>query len=392
MTKVAQPRVWAPIFWADGSRRSYPEPPPVTNTFSWNPGYGVRTNLQPYAENTATLLAEYEDIAADVASNINFIATQFAWGDLEPTKGSYSAGLDLIHQHLDACKALGYRLGIQLKTRRFGGSTVPSTPQANQKATPDWLINEGRVKVCSDGGGEGATLHDAQTMDYVLALTGALADEFNDEPMVEFFEFGELSYAQFSDPAFNQTNYITQMNRLNDALPELWTRKVAGPGINYVWGQNQTVTYAQRAIDLGNAISAPDAIAFDANPPGSGWTYGASWGMLGAAGYTWNGTTWVKTGADRRLEVPSKYEMQVVPASYLTAAAYAEHARDVLKCTHFIYTKLGTGQANGATGCEWASANGVKQYLNNTAARAALRTTFPSKLVDRGVTPVTGAT
>ncbi len=393
MTKDARPKVWTPIIWSDGSQRSYVEPPAPSNTFSWNPGYGVRTNKQPYAELLSTQLAEYDEIASDVGSNIGFIATQFAWGDLEPSKGSYGAGLDLIHQHLDRCKTNGHRLGIQLKTRKFGGSSVPSTPQANMRATPDWLINEGRVKVCTDGGGEGATLHDAQTMDYLLALIAAIAGEFDADPMVEFFEFGELSYSQWGDPAFTQENYIAQVNRLCDALPGLWTKKIAGPGINYVWGHNQTVTYALRSHALGNAISAPDAIVYDANPAGSGWTYGASWGMLGIAGYTWNGAEWVKTNPDRRLEAARKYEMQVVPNTSLTAAIYADHAADVLKCTHFIYTKMNsTAEAYGAAGCAWNTPNGVKQYLNNLATRRALRTAFPSKLAERGVTPITGET
>lgn len=358
-------------------------------TMTWNPGYGVRTNQQPYDENRSLLLSEYTDISNDVGSRIKFIATQFAWGDLERTKGDYSNGFAMIDAHIARCASLGYKLGIQLKTRKFGGTTVPSTPQANQRATPDYLISEGQVFICTDGGGEGAALHRSYVMDRVLLLIQALGNRYGTNPNVEFFEFGELSYNMSADTAqWSETNYIAQVNRLCDALPIYWPRKARYPGINYVWGQTQTQTFAIRSMNAGNGMSAPDCITNEADGPTT-WPRANSWG-----GYVYRGYSWVpnaqrfsaQTLPDRYLELPSKQEMQVIPNSTVTPAIYADFAADYLKCTHFIVTKYDPGTSfRPNTGCEWAA---WRTYLNGSPR--AMNTSFPTRYTADGLTPVTG--
>lgn len=374
--------------------------PPVSRspssgaTMAWNPNDYVRTNSQPYDENRSTLIAEYSTIFADVGANISGIATQFAWGDIEETKGDYSAGFAMIDAHIAACESLGYKLILQLKTRKFGGSSVPSVPQANQKATPDYLISEGQVFVCSDGGGEGAALHRSYVMDRLLLMLAALGERYNDNPTVEAIEFGELSYNMANDAAqWGETNYITQVNRLADNLRTYFPNKACYVGINYVWGQSQTQTFATRAMDAGIGMSGPDAITNESDGPAS-WPRQSSWGAYVFRGYAWNGSTRFDSATipDRYLELPSKYEMQVIPNSGMTAQIYREFARDYLKCTHFVWTRYTAGTAvprggpSSVTACEWDL--GVIPYLNSSPG--PLRITFPTRYTDDGFSPVTG--
>lgn len=354
-------------------------------TMTWNPGYYVRSNGQPYYELLSSQLAEYDTIKSALGTKIKGIAAQFAWGDLERTKGDYSLGFTMIDAHIAKCAALGYKLILQLKTRRFGGTTIPSTPQTSARAVPDYLINEGQVFICNDDiQGEAAAIHRSYVMDRLLLLIAALGTRYNGNATVEAIEFGELSYNQSGDSQFTETNYMMQVNRLCDSLRTYFPNKACYPGINYVWSRTRTQEYAIRSMNAGNGMSGPDAITNDGDQP-SGWPQSSSWGAYPMRGYQWNGAAYVPGLTDRYLEVPVKYEMQVIPNSGVSPTIYANFAADYLKCTHFIWTKYDAGTSFRTNpSCEWA---GVQSYMNG--APRALRTAFPTRYTADGLTPVT---
>lgn len=381
------------------SSRSMPPPTGPTggggggDYMKWNPGHGWRTNSQPYVENLSSLLSEIGTVYSDIGSNAVFYSYAAPWGDCETTKDDYSDGDALIDAVLDECIAKGYRLVIHCKTRKFGGLSVPSTPQANQRAVPDYLIDEGKVFICSDGGGEGAALHQSYVMDRCLAWIGHMAARYNDHPWVEGFIFGETSYNMSNDTSnWSEANYVTQFNRLCDYLPTVWTHTWASPGINYFWGRTQTETYTQRNIDLGNAMAVPDVMTNDEIPTGSGWTEATSWGINNSYGYEWDGDSYELTGTDRHLEVPFTGEMQVIVRTGLTIAEYLDHITDNVQPTHMCWTRYTTGTTYfTSVTCEWDYPTlGLKAMFNG--GPPTLRTAYPTKFTDLGKTQVTGGT
>lgn len=364
----------------------------------WNPGTYVRTNKQAYSEIQSERLAEITTVFNDVGSNIKGFAYAAPWGDCERTKGDYSAGDALIDAELARCQSHGYRLILQTKTRKFGGSTVPSYPQSNQRATPDYLIQEGgHVFVCSDGGGEGAALHQSYVMDRLLLWIAHLGARYDGNPWIEGFVFGETSYNMSADTAnWSEANYVAQLNRLCDALRTYWPHTWCSVGINYFWGRSQTATYTTRNINAGNAMAVPDAITNDEIPVGSGWTSACSWGIDTLYGYTWNGSQYVLTLSDRHLEVPLCMEMQIINAVNDTPSKYQDHVRNNVDATHMVYTKYDAGNSyRSSPAAEWlgtsqAGADGLKHFLNNSVQ--PMRTAFPTKFTADGLVPITGGT
>lgn len=317
----------------------------------WHPGHYVRLD----ANTTATISAA--DLSA-VNSNaaIKGAEIQYPWTVLETARGVYD--FSRINGHLSQLN--GKKLIIHLVDRNFSGSSATGT-------LPAYLATEsggGGGWYAKSGGGVVAKLWLSAIMDRWIALSNALAAQYDTDARVEMIlilkesspDITQAENAATCSPAgqncYSRSAWAAQYIRAAQAAPLAWphTNRVARS--NFLSGQISGMLAGYNAAIVGHGgpdVPPPDHAETIAGQVWRGIATDPSGGTpisyIGTApcGYVSASTPYTTNGA-KDCKDPSG------TCVGFTATELFNHAYNTLQVTHLSWVRRETGTAPWTTG------------------------------------------
>lgn len=304
----------------------------------WNPGHYINPDANGLPAKDAQRFSCYDSIQS--LSSVKGSNVRVEWGQVQTAAGVYDwSRVQADINRLTANRTNGKKAILQFSYTTFPGTNIPTVPQNPAfRVIPDDIVAGGGCAVRTQTGLM-PRLDLQWVMDSMIAFFYAAAAIFDPDPYVEAFVIGEVSNAY---AGMNSAAFYTQWSRvpinLKNAWPNTWTAI-----------HNTTMVTQQQSADLADlmlendiGIGGPDLLTFFDPVPDPGLEYG-SWGFLrvkGAGskdGYNY-GTN------DRRMEIPSLFEHQVIRDAGMTNATAFNEGNSYYKCTHMIWTlRIGAG-------------------------------------------------
>jgi hypothetical protein len=255
-----------------GSAQSEPNPPSIlciddsTNCAATEPALtatGIKWHPGHYAE-TQTYGAIPNSAVTDISGlkNVRGVVQRYNWSQLEPTRGNYD--FSAIRADLDKLRPHGKRLVPLLMDRSWSGTSTVCLP-AYLATEPG--SNNGIV--IKPSGGVVARIWNPVVMDRMIALSAAMAKEFDNEPLFEGLRFEEITPAMSPGASGVPSDYtvsalVSQWNRLASASRQHWKRTNVFFNTNTLGGVNGALQIIEHAYQTGIGVGGPDVI-----PPGA---------------------------------------------------------------------------------------------------------------------------
>src|SRR5690606_26739267 len=135
------------------------------------------------------------------------------------TPGNFGPGISLIREYLDRLRPCNKKLILTVSRTIFGGGAT--------YAFPAYIRNDSRYGVTKPldyGTGATARVWETATADRVIAMSAALAEEFDDDPAFAVYApWNEtvLSLAAGTD-GYSHTKYYDQLKRATTAVKSHW--------------------------------------------------------------------------------------------------------------------------------------------------------------------------
>ncbi len=361
MTKAVQSKIWWPYNWADGTKRSYAEPAPVT-TKHWNPGNYVFPDHNGTPEKDPSIIGAINAVNAQSGNQyIRGVNIPLPWARIEPTFGNYNfaAPYDWIAR-ITQSGTNNKKVGFAVVFQTYGGG-VPTAPQNPAKAiAPDYLIPT--YVAAGNGGGFTVKLGMTYARDRLIALMTALANEFGNHPSVEWISVGETSRSFVGQTSAETAAYDNAWNYIATTLAPIYASKKSWLCIENNGLSSRTLTNSlQDTMDLNRvASSAPDIVTFYTNPTPPGPAMDSpSGGAQYTTLYRMNfGITQPQdpvnpayppniinsSNLDRRLYTLTKIENQVIRPRNLKNSDVKWYADNWYRATHPVWTlRIGDG-------------------------------------------------
>lgn len=292
----------------------------------WNPGHymqigrGNADTVQPQR------FVYYDDIATN--TNIVGVVVPFRWNMLEGAQGDYSAGIATIRAEIAKLKSLSSpkRLYVRIIDNGF-----------NQPASdifPSYLIETGATFETNTS--SIWRKWNANYMDAYIAMVTAYAVEFDDEPYFEgLYLIRETALGWGGSqppPDYDNTAYVTQLQRLALEAKTAWTKTNVIMPTNFIGGQSVMDSHIAYLASIGVGIGGPDVL-----PPPSVGTH-AYKTLTGDSG-----------GHDYRGEIPVQYSIEASElggslGSWMPSDLY-DFANGTLQTSHLFWQRnYSTGQ------------------------------------------------
>lgn len=223
----------------------------------WNPGHYAETQTYGYIPSSAVT-----DIST--LPDVQGIVQRYNWSTLEPSRGKYD--FSAIHSDLAKLRPYGKRLVVLLMDRSWAGTSTA--------ALPGYLATEPNsnngIVLKPNNAGVIARIWNAAVMDRMIALSAALAAEFDDEPLFEGLRFEEITPGMSPGATGVPTDYtvaalISQWTRLATASRQHWSRTNVFFNTNTLGG----ITGPLKIIEHGYQIGGIGAGGPDVLPPGA---------------------------------------------------------------------------------------------------------------------------
>lgn len=379
-----------------GNAESAKTATPTGTPIKWNPHHYMLgdTFSIPETDTAEALgysLAQLDDYASLGMGGIHVYAT---WRRLEQTLGSYSAGIDWFSALLEACAARNLRASLQLVYTSFGGTSSRHLPQGLSGlsgAQGGWWTKD------PSGTGVQANIGLEAVSDRVIAVIEAYGNAFNGHALVEMFQCHETSMAP--GPYETKAGMAAQYMRWNAAMRAAWPNTITLAHVNFTNSQSYESTFMADCHAYGMAIGGPDVY------PQSNGLHGApikarTWADEVYIGNVWNGSAWVSGGTDYRGVLPrmSHFADPIHGRDNVgcyTTAQLVEYASDTFQHSHMYHSPKTYAFDGGQPQVYYNSGSNprIRDWLAaNAAAKTGINTTFPSRFVALGFTPVTGGT
>jgi hypothetical protein len=361
MTKAVQSKIWWPYNWADGTKRSYAEPAPVT-TKHWNPGNYVFPDHNGTPEKDPSIIGAIDALNAQSGNQyVRGVQVTLPWARIEPTLGNYNFAVayDWITR-ITQSGTNGKRVSLSVNMGTYSGG-IPTTPQnASVAIIPDYLIPT--YVGAGVYGGVMVKLGVTYARDRLIALMTALANEFGNNVNVECIVCGETSRAFVGETSSQTAAYDNAWNYIATTLAPIYASKKAWLCIENNGLSSKTLTNSlQDTMDLNKiGYGVPDINTFYANPtppgpamdsPSGGAQYTTLYKMnFGitqpqdpiAPAYPPNIIN--SSNLDRRLYTLTKPENQVIRSRNLKNSDVKWYADNWFKATHPVWTlRIGDG-------------------------------------------------
>jgi hypothetical protein len=223
----------------------------------WHPGHYALTQTRGYIP--ASVIA---DISA--LSSVRGIEQRYNWSTLEPSRGKYD--FSAIRSDLERLRPYGKRLIVLLMDRTWAGTDTSALP-AYLATEPN--SNNGIV-VKPDNEGVIARIWNEAVMDRLIALSEAMAAEFDNEPLFEGIRFEEITPSMSPGGAgvpadYNVAAMTTQWKRLATSSRQHWQRTNVFFNTNTLGGVTGPLQIIEHGYQIGGlGVGAPDVI-----PPGA---------------------------------------------------------------------------------------------------------------------------
>lgn len=344
----------------------------------WNPGHYINPDHNGLPAKDESRFACYDAIQS--LSSVKGSNVRVEWGQCQIAAGVYDwsrvqADIARLTQNgTNSKKAI-----LQFSYTTFPGTNIPTVPQNPlYRVIPDDIVAGGGAAVRTQTGLM-PKLDQQWVMDSFIAFIYAAAAVFDSDPAVEAFVLGEVSNAY---AGMSSSGYYTQWSRVPIALKSAWPNTWTAIHNTTMVSQQQSADLADLMLENDIGIGGPDLLTFFDPVPDPGLEYGP-WGFLrvkgaGNVGGFNYGTT------DRRLEVPSLFEHQVIRDPGMTNATAFNEGNSYYKCTHLIWTlRIGAGGASYNTEIYGTSTpapaqfsgDGTLAYLSTVGAIS--RTAYP---------------
>lgn len=330
MTKNVEAKTLTTSAWADGKRRTYPEP---VSGKKCNPGQYIRADAQGYPSKDAQHYATYAK-AYDVA-NIIGCEIPVNWYRTNPSVGVFD--WSYVYDHIDEITEGGTNGKKVLLTTQFAnyGGTVPSYPYNGDDATlPNFILQAG-LGATRTSGGVMPKLADSTCRDYWYAWIEAMIQEFDDNDSVDLITVGETSSAY---SGMNATDYANTWIGLPAVMDAVSVYTHCGINHNGLTSPATSISLNDEMVAYGTGFGVEDAAGFYGSEPAQygGWGYYAWAGVGSYDDGDGNGTINYGT-TDSRLTAPCRAEQQVVRSTSITLAQVNALMNNHWKNTHSVW-------------------------------------------------------
>ena len=352
-----------------------------TGTFKWNPGHYAET--QTYTAIPDSVVTGSTGISTLTA--VKGVVQRYNWSSLEPTRGNYNFAL--INADLARLRPYGKRLIPLIMDRSWSGTSASSLPAylaSESGGSGGWT-----VKLPS--GGVIANIWLAPIMDRLIALSAAMAAEYDDEPLFEGIRFEEITPGYTAGPGYSYAAMITQWKRLATACRSQWASTNVFFNTNTLGGVTGPLQIIEHGYPLGVSAGGPDVIPPPAynTPPGEG---GGDYQIAGDRAYTQNpdlakGDNPALFLRDYRTLIPCMNSVQTPSLGGKEGTFYPADLAQYA-CTDMRVTHMSWVVAPSNVTVNWAAH--IRPYL--AGSPLATLQTFPSSLTTLGKSPITGGT
>ncbi|MBN1237037.1 MAG: hypothetical protein JXB36_00975 [Gammaproteobacteria bacterium] len=329
---------------SEGCARAAEEPKTEAAAASarkWHPGHYMQVLRGSVDSQQAARFPYYDAIGNN--PDIEGVSVWFRWSQLEPRRGDYAAGIQLIRAELDKLKSLPVpkRLVIQVLDAAYG-SDCPASDYF-----PSYLSSNGSLF---------QTMNqcvwrrwDATTMGYFIDLMAALGDAFDGDPYVEMISpFHETAIGWNKTPFpsdFSDAALETQYRRLADAMSGAWPTTIVRFPTN--WGMNESIMsdFVSHLESLGAGAGNPDIcpscdMAIDSILSGD------------IGGRDYRGVIPIVMG----VEVSELGYDSVGPDGGFTVQEIYDYAHDAKRSTHILWDRnvvIGNSSSDPRYGQQW---------------------------------------
>ncbi len=242
----------------DDSTNCTAGPTSSTKGIKWHPGHYAETQSYGSISNSAV---------ADIASlpKVQGVVQRYYWSQLEPTRGNYD--FSAIHADLAKLRPHGKRLIPLLMDRAKGSGTGTALPRylATEPGSNNGIVmrpgNNGVI----------ARLWNSAVMDREIALSAAMAAEFDDEPLFEGLRFPEITAgmtpgADGVPSDYTIENMISQYKRLATAARQHWKHTNVFMNTNSLGGEYGPLQIIEHNYQIGGVgAGGPDVLPPAAN-------------------------------------------------------------------------------------------------------------------------------
>jgi hypothetical protein len=337
---------------------------PPEPAMKWTPGHYMQVT-DWWARTPANRFTYYD--ASEFASSANFAGASmmFTWSMLESntTRGDYTDGIALVTAEIAKLQSLAVPKKLIISIwDQYPGDGAVNWPDSDDYF-PHYLKDAGVLVSMSDR----ITWKkwDATTMGWFIDMINAYGAVFDGNAAVEMIRPCQESSLPSSTPGgFSYSGYVTQMERLVDAL------KVAWPSTNVWFPMNWGPGPLQSDVSDFCAYCAASAVAIGGPDVAPGWGIWADDVIDGTYG-----------SHDYRGEVPIVYSVETselgedtvgVAGGYTIQEVYDFIDGD-MHCTHMLWDH--NTYVGDSTNQQWYGADGI---VNITAANPLNHTTYPT--------------
>jgi hypothetical protein len=223
----------------------------------WNPGhYMLLDGIKWSPESQAAHFKQIDAIASE--PNIRGVKLWLFWGDVEKSKGDYSAGFKIIDDYLKKLAASGDKhLILSIQDRKFGGYP----PDRLFEFFPQYILDGSEYGLTKMKNGITSRTWQAPTMDRLIAMSKAMAARYDGHPNFEMYQTEETSVAvPLNTDGYTIGTYAVQLKRLIDASAPQWNRTIVRLSANFFGGDGQMADLISYCAARGVAIGGPDVI------------------------------------------------------------------------------------------------------------------------------------
>jgi hypothetical protein len=207
-------------------------PPTVTvpGLKKWNPGHYVKIQGNPSKSDRDGYISDVTRALRKVEDSPKILGAQvkYAWGVIEPSLGRYD--WKPIYEHLNYLSARGKKLIITIDAKCFSTDCKNLAPA--ELASEVFLTPRDQPTQVIE-------IWEEENMNHLIALTRAMAAEFDGHPDVEMILSTESTASlQGGDPVnYTRAKYAAQLKRLYSAQAAAFKSTNVVANINYLSGQ-----------------------------------------------------------------------------------------------------------------------------------------------------------
>ncbi len=289
----------------------------------WNPGHYYALSGETF--NDAVWAGVLDDLAA--TPRLRGVMVRYTWPDLEDAEGDY----DFTHIRDRLASLDGRRLMIFLQLKTFTPTlrAVPTYMRTSEYGGGDfrWANSAGQV------GGYAPRLMNPAVQERLKALMTALANEFDDDPLIEAVIFPETALTEYpSWSGTNEATYWAALRAVDAHRASVFRHTISAQWVNYP--RSRLATFIPDIRDnLGIALGGPDIVPQEpglivATEPNVGaYAHMERSGGLVPIIYNASKPSYISQRIDNTGDPQSIHEIYT-------------YARDTLNVTHLTWTRV----------------------------------------------------